>query len=84
MLPELLRVIRDRKENPTQESYNRAVQLTRPRCARRQRGSDEFILAIKNKDDEETAAELADLIYHTMVAVVAKDIDPSVLMLNWW
>lgn len=78
MLPELLRVIRDRKENPTQESYTcKLFNDETKMCKKIVEEATEFILAIKNKDDEETAAELADLIYHTMVAVVAKDIDLS-------
>lgn len=78
MLPELLRVIKDRKENPTQESYTcKLFNDETKMCKKIVEEATEFILAIKNKDDEETAAELADLIYHTMVAVVAKDIDLS-------
>ena len=29
----------------------------------------EFVLAIKDKEEDEVAWELADLIYHTMVAI---------------
>ena len=35
----------------------------------------EYVLAIKDKDKDEVAWELADLIYHTMVAMEKEGVD---------
>ncbi len=78
MIAELLRTIKGRKENPTDESYTcKLFNDENKMCKKIVEEATEFILAIKNKDDDEIAAELADLIYHTLVAVVAEDIDLS-------
>ena len=78
MIAELLRTIKDRKENPADESYTcKLFNDENKMCKKIVEEATEFILAIKNKDDDEIAAELADLIYHTLVAVVAEDIDLS-------
>ena len=70
ILPELGRVIRDRHENPSDESYTCKLFNDETRmCKKIIEEAGEFALAIKDKDEEEMAWELADLIYHTMVAV---------------
>ena len=70
ILPELGRVIRDRHENPSDESYTCKLFNDETRmCKKIIEEAGEFALAIKDKDEEEIAWELADLIYHTMVAV---------------
>ncbi|MBO4502898.1 MAG: bifunctional phosphoribosyl-AMP cyclohydrolase/phosphoribosyl-ATP diphosphatase, partial [Candidatus Methanomethylophilus sp.] len=35
----------------------------------------EYVLAIKDKDEDEVAWELADLIYHSLVAAEKENID---------
>ncbi|MFA6805545.1 MAG: bifunctional phosphoribosyl-AMP cyclohydrolase/phosphoribosyl-ATP diphosphatase HisIE [Candidatus Methanomethylophilaceae archaeon] len=78
ILPELLRVIRDRKENPSDESYTcKLFNDETKMCKKIVEESAEFVLAIKDKDEDEIAWELADMIYHTMVAIVGEDIDLS-------
>ncbi len=78
IIPELMRVIKDRKANPSDESYTcKLFNDETKMCKKIVEESAEFVLAIKDKDDDEIAWELADLIYHTMVAVVGKDIDLS-------
>ena len=70
ILPELGRVIRDRHENPSDESYTCKLFNDETRmCKKIIEEAGEFALAIKDKDEDEMAWELADLIYHTMVAV---------------
>lgn len=76
ILPELLRTIEDRKKNPSEGSYTcKLFNDETKMCKKIVEESTEFILAIKNNDREEIASELADMIYHTMVAIVDKDID---------
>lgn len=78
ILPELLRVIKDRKENPSDESYTcKLFKDETKMCKKIVEESTEFILAIKDDKEDEIAGELADMIYHTMVAIVDKDIDLS-------
>ncbi len=70
ILPELKRVIHDRKENPEEGSYTcKLFNDETKMCKKIVEEAAEFVLAIKDKNDDETAWELADLIYHSMVAV---------------
>ena len=70
ILPDLRRVSKDRHENPEEGSYTckRFNDETRM-CKKVIEEAGEFVLAIKDKDEDEMAWELADLIYHTMVAI---------------
>lgn len=76
VLEEVFQVIQDRKENPKKESYV---------CSLFKKGEDkilekvgeeavEFILASKNSKREEIIYEAADLIFHLLVALSAKDV----------
>ena len=70
ILPELRRVIEDRHENPSEESYTCKLFADETRmCKKVIEEAGEFALAVKDKDVDEMAWELADLIYHTMVAI---------------
>jgi len=70
ILPELKRVIEDRKNNPKPESYTcKLFKDENKMCKKIVEEAGEFVLAVKDKDVNEMAWELADLIYHTMVAV---------------
>ena len=70
ILPELKRVIEDRKNNPKPESYTcKLFNDENKMCKKIVEEAGEFVLAVKDKDVNEMAWELADLIYHTMVAV---------------
>lgn len=70
ILPELGRVIRERRENPDENSYTCKLMAEENRmCKKIVEEAGEFVLAIKDGDQEEMAWELADLIYHLMVAV---------------
>jgi phosphoribosyl-ATP pyrophosphohydrolase/phosphoribosyl-AMP cyclohydrolase len=70
ILPDLRRVIEDRHQNPSDESYTCKLFNDETRmCKKVIEEAGEFALAIKDGDRDEMAWELADLIYHTMVAV---------------
>ena len=70
IIPDLKRVIHDRKVNPEEGSFT--VKLFNDEtkmCKKIVEEAAEFVLAIKDKEEDEVAWELADLIYHTMVAI---------------
>ena len=70
IIPNLKRVIKDRHENPSDESYTCKLFNDETRmCKKVIEEAGEFALAIKDKDEDEMAWELADMIYHTMVAI---------------
>lgn len=70
IIPDLKRVIHDRLENPEEGSYTCKLFNDETRmCKKIIEEAGEFALAIKDKNDDETAWELADLIYHSMVAI---------------
>lgn len=70
IIPELLRVLKDRLENPKEGSYTCQLYSDENKmCKKIVEESGEFVLALKDKNQEEMAWELADLIYHTMVAI---------------
>lgn len=74
IIPDLLRVIKDRRENPKEASYtNRLMNNETLMCKKIIEEAGELALAIKDDDEEEMAWELADLIYHVLVALVAID-----------
>ncbi len=70
IIPQLFRVLQDRLENPSDESYTCKLYNDETKmCKKIVEEAAEFVLAIKDKDEQEMAWELADLIYHSMVAV---------------
>ncbi len=70
IIPDLMRTIKDRHENPSDESYTcKLFNDETKMCKKIVEEAAEFVLAIKDKDEDEMAWELADLIYHTLVAV---------------
>lgn len=72
IIPELFRAIKDRKENPKEASYTcRLMKDQNLMCKKIIEEAGELALAIKDGDEAEMAWELADLVYHVMVAVVA-------------
>jgi phosphoribosyl-ATP pyrophosphohydrolase len=71
VIPDLLRVLKDRSENPKSGSYTCELYANENKmCKKIVEEAGEFTLAVKDKDENEMAWELADLIYHTMVAIV--------------
>lgn len=70
IIPELKRVIHDRLVNPEEGSYTcKLFKDETKMCKKIVEEAAEFVLAIKDRDQDEVAWELADLIYHSMVAV---------------
>ena len=79
IIAEIWNVINERAEHPSEQSYT-------SRLLRDEKGIDraleqvgeeatEFILAVKNGVPERTKKEAADLLFHTLVALRAADID---------
>ena len=80
ILPELIRTIRDRKENPTDESYTcKLFKNETKMCKKIVEEAAEVVLAIKDRDNDpdqtDLAGEVADLIYHTLVAIEKEGLD---------
>lgn len=84
VIDELWSVICDRAENPPEKSY--VVDILNHR-----KGIDkslekvgeeatEFIIAVKNSDYNAKVGEAADLIFHTLLALRAADVDLSDVM----
>ncbi|MCL1904804.1 MAG: phosphoribosyl-ATP diphosphatase, partial [Methanomassiliicoccaceae archaeon] len=70
ILPELKRVLRDRMNDPSPESYTcKLFGDENKMCKKIVEEAGEFVLSIKDKDEKEMAWELADLIYHVMAAI---------------
>ncbi|MFA5452580.1 MAG: bifunctional phosphoribosyl-AMP cyclohydrolase/phosphoribosyl-ATP diphosphatase HisIE [Candidatus Methanomethylophilaceae archaeon] len=70
ILPELKRVIHDRAMYPEDGSYTCKLFNDETRmCKKIIEEAGEFALAIKDRKEDEVAWELADLIYHSMVAI---------------
>ena len=76
ILSDLRRVIHDRKMNPEEGSYTcKLFKDETKMCKKIVEEATEYVLAIKDKDKDEVAWELADLIYHTMVAMEKEGVD---------
>jgi len=75
ILDELFAVILDRKANPTPGSYT-AKLLADHDEALKKVGEEavELILAGKGQSDERLASEAADLLYHLLVVLAARDL----------
>ena len=70
ILPELKRVLRNRMNDPSPESYTcKLFGDENKMCKKIVEEAGEFVLSIKDKDEKEMAWELADLIYHVMAAI---------------
>ncbi|MBM4237306.1 MAG: bifunctional phosphoribosyl-AMP cyclohydrolase/phosphoribosyl-ATP diphosphatase HisIE [Euryarchaeota archaeon] len=68
ILPELRRVIRDRKVNPKEGSYTCKLLENEDKLYKKiVEEAAELVIAAKNRNPKEEAWETADLIYHLMV-----------------
>jgi len=75
IIPELARTIKDRKENPSDESYTCKLMKNKVQmCKKVIEEAGEFVLSVMDGDMKSASEELADLIYHVMVVVEAEDI----------
>ncbi len=71
-LPELIAVIEDRKHHPQAGSYTNAL-LNDPVRAAQKVGEEatEVVVAALAQSDERLVAEMADLVYHSLVLLAA-------------
>ena len=76
IIPELIRTVEDRKNNPSEESYTCKLFGDETKmCKKIVEEAAEVALAVKDHDEDEIAAETSDLIYHTIVALVKEGVD---------
>ncbi|MGI5964972.1 MAG: bifunctional phosphoribosyl-AMP cyclohydrolase/phosphoribosyl-ATP diphosphatase HisIE [Candidatus Methanomethylophilaceae archaeon] len=72
IIPDIIRVVRDRMENPSDTSYTcKLLKNENLMCKKVIEEATEYVLAVKDGDGEEAASELADLIYHLIVTAEA-------------
>lgn len=76
VLPKLLRVIRDRKANPVEDSYTSKLFADEDKRLKKVvEEAAEVLLAAKNHRKDEQSWEVADLVYHLLVAVEGMEIE---------
>ena len=76
-LTEVYRVIRDRAENPTDSSYTCSLFAAGDNKILKKIGEEsaEVVMACKDDDSKAIASEVADLFYHTLVALAYHNVD---------
>ncbi|AGI47543.1 phosphoribosyl-ATP pyrophosphohydrolase [Thermoplasmatales archaeon BRNA1] len=85
IVPDLVRTIKDRKENPCDESYTcKLLGNETKMCKKVVEEAAEVILACKDHDNEELAGEVADLLYHTLVLIVKEGLDLEKVYAELW
>jgi phosphoribosyl-ATP pyrophosphohydrolase len=74
-LPDLIAIIQDRKQNPKQGSYTNTL-LADPVRAAQKVGEEatEVVVAALAQSDRQLVAEMADLVYHSLVLLAAHDL----------
>lgn len=85
VIPDLVRVVKDRKQNPTEESYTCKLFANETKmCKKVVEEAAEVVLAAKDHDNDELAGEVADLFYHTLVLIVKEDLDIEKVYAELW
>ena len=76
-LSEVYRVIRDRQANPTETSYTCKLLAAGDNKILKKIGEEsaEVVMACKDNDPDAISSEVADLLYHTLVALAYHDVD---------
>ena len=76
-LTEVFKVIKDRQENPTEESYTCKLFAGGDNKILKKIGEEsvEVVMACKDDNRDAIASEAADLLYHTLVALAYHDVD---------
>ena len=76
-LSQVFEVICDRRDNPTEESYTCKLFAGGDNKILKKIGEEaaEVVMACKDDDKEAIASEVADLLYHTLVALAHHDVD---------
>ncbi len=74
MLQRLFEIIQERKTNPSPGSYTARLLAAGEDEIVKKVGEEavEVILAVKGQGDERVIAEVADLLYHTLVLLAAR------------
>ncbi|MCK6685444.1 MAG: imidazole glycerol phosphate synthase subunit HisF [Thermoanaerobaculia bacterium] len=80
-LAPLFSVVRDRKENPQPGSYTNSLFSAGPLRIAKKVGEEgvEVALAAVGEDRERMASEIADLLYHVVVLMTARDVPESLV-----
>ena len=78
-LTDLFQIILDRKNNPTESSYTARLLAAGEDAVLKKIGEEamEVILAAKGQGDQRLIEELADLTYHSLVLLAARNLDLS-------
>ena len=85
IVPDLRRVLKDRHENSEDGSYTCKLYGNETKmCKKIVEEAAEFVLAIKDRKEDEMVCELADLIYHTMVAVEKEGVPMNEVYRELW
>jgi phosphoribosyl-ATP pyrophosphohydrolase/phosphoribosyl-AMP cyclohydrolase len=76
-LSQLFAVIRDRRDNPTEGSYTCQLFTAGDNKILKKLGEEtvEVVMACKDDEPEAIASEVADLLYHTLVALAHHQVD---------
>ncbi|GAB4203991.1 MAG: bifunctional phosphoribosyl-AMP cyclohydrolase/phosphoribosyl-ATP diphosphatase HisIE [Coleofasciculaceae cyanobacterium] len=76
-LSQVFEVICDRRDNPTEESYTCKLFAGGDNKILKKIGEEaaEVVMACKDDDKEAITSEVADLLYHTLVALAHHDVD---------
>lgn len=76
-LSQVFEVIRDRKQNPQPSSYTNKLFAGGDNKILQKIGEEavEVVMACKDDEPDEIASEVADLLYHTLVAIAHHDVD---------
>lgn len=76
-LTEVFKVIKQRQEHPTEESYTSKLFAGGDNKILKKIGEEsvEVVMACKDQDQKAIAYEAADLLYHTLVALAYHDVD---------
>ncbi|MEA3350508.1 MAG: phosphoribosyl-ATP diphosphatase [Chloroflexota bacterium] len=76
MLHKLYRIIEDRKNNPTKASYTARLMASGENKILQKIGEEavEVILAATGQGDQRVIEEVADLFYHTLVLLSARNL----------
>ena len=76
-LSEVFKIIRDRRDNPTESSYTCSLFQAGDNKILKKIGEEtaEVVMACKDDHPEEIASEVADLFYHTLVALAHHQVE---------
>jgi len=82
IISEIYKIIRERKINPPEKSYVSGLikEGIEKIAAKIREESEEFIEASGSDDTAHTVHEAADLLFHSLVLLGYKDIDPELVM----